>query len=241
MLRFIGLSLLVTLFATSLLWSDEAASSNESDLDSMTKEQILASSRWKRAELALDDWLSVQNLYTPEELAELEKRCDAEIQAMNADQLRTFLRDSEAKLDILLSPEVQQARDWVGSYMAVLALPKQEELRKSLPDVANMTPQQVEEAVRSFLKEQQKYIQKGAAETARRNAYSVRAREDNARVADAKNLELQQRQQAKADRANARAGQSRNNSMENARQRADNTPEWYRRRDRWFGGWGWRR
>ena len=240
MLRFFCLSLFVTLFAISLGWSDEAVSNKESDLDSMNKEEILASVRWKRAELALDHWLSVQNIYTPEELADLEIRCDAEIQAMNTEQLRTFLRDTEAKLDILLSPEVQQARDWVGSYLAVLALPKQEELRKSLPDVANMTPQQVEEAARSFLKMQQKYIQKGATETARRKDVVARGREENARHADAKNRQLQQRQQAKADRANARAGQASKNSMENARQRAADTPDWYQRRRGWFGGWGWR-
>ena len=89
---------------------------------------------------------------------------------MDAAQLRKYLRDAEAKLDILLSPEVQQARDWVGSYMAVLALPKREELQKQLPDVANMTAPQIEQAVRGFLKAQQQHARQGAAEAAKRKA-----------------------------------------------------------------------
>ena len=52
--RSIFLSLLITLVAVPLAWSQEA------DLDSMSKEEILASPRWQRAEQALEDWLSVQ-------------------------------------------------------------------------------------------------------------------------------------------------------------------------------------
>ena len=238
MLRTIFLALLFALFAVPIARSEEAPSGQETDLDSMSKEEILASPRWQRAEQALEDWLSVQNLYSPEELAQLEQRCNARIDAMDAAQLRKYLRDAETKLDILLSPEVQQARDWVGSYMAVLALPKQEELRQQLPDVANMTAPQIEQAVRGFLEAQQKHGRQGAAETARRKADVTRGREENARYADAKNAQLQQRKQAKADRANERAREARRESLENARLQATKTPEWYRQRRGWFGGWG---
>lgn len=239
--RSIFLSLLITLVAVPLAWSEDRPSSQESDLDSMSKEGILASPRWQRAEQALEDWLSVQNLYSPEELAQLEKRCNARIDAMNATQLRKYLQDAEAKLDILLSPEVQQAREWVGSYMAVLAVPKRAELQKQLPDVANMTAPQIEQAVRGFLQAQQSHGQRGAGEATRRKIDVARGREENARYADSKNAQLQQRQQDKADRTNARAEQANKDSMENARRRASDTPEWYRTRRGWFGGWDRRR
>ncbi len=239
MLRTIFLSLLIALFAAPFARSEEAPSGQEPDFSSMSKEEILASPRWKRAEQALEDWLSVQNLYTPEELAQLEQRCTARINAMDAAQLRKYLRDAEAKLDILLSPEVQQARDWVGSYMAVLALPKREELQKQLPDVANMTAPQIEQAVRGFLKAQQQHARQGAAEAAKRKADVAQGREENARYADAKNAQLQQLRKAKADRADERARESRRDSMENARWQTIPPSEWYRRRG-WFRG-GWRR
>ena len=241
MLRIFYLALFITLFAVPLAWSADPPSSQESDLDSMSKEEILVSPRWQRAEQALEDWLSVQNLYSPEELAQLEKRCNARIDAMDAAQLRRYLQDAEAKLDVLLSPEVQQAREWVGSYMAVLAVPKRAELQKQLPDVANMTAPQIEQAVRGFLQAQQLHGQRGANETTRRKTDVARGRDENARYADSKNAQLQQRQHAKADRTNARAEQANRDSMENARRRASDTPEWYRTRQGWFGGWGWRR
>ena len=244
MLRTIFLALLFALFAVPIARSEEAPSGQESDLDSMSKEEILASPRWKRAEEALEDWLWVQNIYTPAEIDQLEARCTARVDAMNVEQLRKYLRDMEARLDVLLSPEVQQARDWVGSYMAVLAAPHREKLQQQLPDVANMTAPQIEQAVREFLQAQQIHGQRGAAEQSRRQGEVARGRQQRARQVESRDFQMQQRQQAKADRANDRAREARRESLENARVQGTKTPEWYRQRRGWFGGyggWGWRR
>ena len=115
----------------------------------MSKEEILASSRWKRAEEAMEDWLSLQ-LYTPAEIDQLEERCNAYVQKMDVDELRKYLRDAEARLDVLMSPEVQKARDWVGSYMAVLAAPHRKLLQEQLPDLANMSAPEIQAAVRQM-------------------------------------------------------------------------------------------
>ena len=235
----ICLALLFSLGVTSPALSEDAP--GEKSLDQMSKQEILSSARWQRAEQALEDWLSVQNLYTPAEIDQLEARCTARVDAMNLEQLRKYLRDMEARLDVLLSPEVQQARDWVGSYMAVLAAPHREKLQQQLPDVANMTAPQIEQAVRGFLQAQQIHGERGAAEQSRRQGEVARGREERAWQVEARDAQMQQRQQVQADRANQRANQARRESMQNARVQGTTTPEWYRRRRGWFGGWGYRR
>ena len=210
----------------------------EKNLDEMSKEEILASSRWKRAEEAMEDWLSLQ-LYTPAEIDQLEERCNAYVQKMDVDELRKYLRDAEARLDVLMSPEVQKARDWVGSYMAVLAAPHRKRLQEQLPDLANMSAPEIQAAVRDVLQVRQTHGQRGAAEQSRRQNEVTRGRTENARQAEARNAQMQQRQQTQANRANDRANQARRDSMENARAREQTTPEWYRRRN--FFDWGWRR
>ena len=219
----------------SVLIADPAG---EKSLDEMSKEEILASPRWKRAEEAMEDWLSLQ-LYTPAEIDQLEERCNAYVQEMDVDELRKYLRDAEARLDVLMSPEVQKARDWVGSYMAVLAAPHRKRLQEQLPDLANMSAPEIQAAVREVLQVRQTHVQRGSAEQSRRQNEVTRGRTENARQAETRNAQMQQRQQTQANRANDRANQSRRDSMENARAREQTTPEWYRRRN--FFDWGWRR
>ena len=231
----ICLVLLLSVCVIPPAFSEDAP--GEKSLDQMSKEEILASARWQRAEEALEDWLSVQNLYTPAEIDQLEARCTARVDAMNVEQLRKYLRDMEARLDVLLSPEVQQARDWVGSYMAVLAAPHREKLQQQLPDVANMTAPQIEQAVRGFLQAQQVHGQRGTAEQSRRQSEVARGREERARQVEARDAQMQQRQQVQADRANQRAEQARRESMQNARVQGTAEPEWYRRRG--YFRWGW--
>ena len=64
----------------------------------------------------------------------------------------------------------------------------------------------------------------------------TRGRTENARQAESRNAQMQQRQQTQANRVNDRANQVRRDSIENARSRAKTTPEWYRRRN---FNWGW--
>ena len=183
----------------------------------------------------MEDWLSLQ-LYTPVEIDQLEERCNAYVQEMNVEELRKYLRDAEARLDVLMSPEVQKARDWVGSYMAVLAAPHRKRLQKQLPDLANMSAPEIQAAVREVLQVRQTHGQRGAAEQSRRQNEVTRGRTENVRQAEVRDTQMQQRQQTQANRANERANQTRRDSMENARGRAKTTPEWYRRRN---FNWGW--
>ncbi len=233
---FIPVLILLAFCAGLPLFAEDVVS--EKNLDQMDKEEILASPRWKRAEKAMEDWLSLQ-LYTPQEIDQIEDRCDAHIRAMDVSELREYLRDAEARLDVLMSPEVQQARDWVGSYMAVLAAPQRKRLKQQLPDLAKMSAPEIQEAVREVLQIQQTHGQRGAAEKGRRKRDVSRGRVENARQVESRNAQMQQRQQTQADRANQRSSEARRQSMQNARVQGTTTPEWYRRRS--FVPWGWRR
>ena len=211
--------------------AEPPAAGSQASSVTMTKAEILASPRWKRAQKSLNDWLSVQNIYSPEEVVQLQKEWADEVDEMDADELQDLLDDMEERLKILLSPQVEQARAWIGSYLAVLADPHREALRKQLPDVANMTAAQIQQSLREFQLAQQKHAGQGAREANQRQ----QAVTQSGVQTTAKPPPTTSQNQTKTNQAKDRAKQSANNSLQNARERARTTPEWYRKRRGWFG------
>ncbi|MBX7074198.1 MAG: hypothetical protein K1X71_13720 [Pirellulales bacterium] len=107
------------------------------------KQAILGSERFHQARLAFEQWLTVQQIYTPAQIPALKARFRHEIAEMTANQLEQFLNQMEEKLNILMSPEAQDARNWLGHFVsAKVVLPPQEVKQW---DILNMSPAQVEQ------------------------------------------------------------------------------------------------
>jgi hypothetical protein len=56
------------------------------------------------------------------------------------------MEDMEDRLAVLLSPEAEDARQWMSQFLAVAANPEQT-LGRPLPDVANMTASQIRQEI----------------------------------------------------------------------------------------------
>lgn len=125
--------------------SDATAAANEA-----ARQQILRSDRWRNAARGLDQWLSVQQLYTPQEVTILRAQFKARIDRMSPAELEKQLADMEAKLSVLSSPEAEDARRWLAQFLAVQAKYSPDELRQMRPDVANMTATQIREELQRF-------------------------------------------------------------------------------------------
>lgn len=121
--------------------ADQPKPPREQSLDA-ARQEILQSDRWRRMQRNLNEWLSVQTIYTAEQVdamrADIRKRCES----MSPRDLADFLEDMEERLDVLLSPEAEDARVWLKQFLAVAANPEAQ-LGRPLPDIANMSASQI--------------------------------------------------------------------------------------------------
>lgn len=114
------------------------------------RRQILESERWQRARHDLNQWLSIQKLYTPEEVAVLRREFQGRIDRMSPQELAVQLSEMEEKLSVLASPEAEDARRWLAQFLAVQAKYTPEQLRAKRPDVARMTASQIQLELAKF-------------------------------------------------------------------------------------------
>lgn len=114
------------------------------------RRQILTSERWQRARHGLDQWLSVQQLYSPQEVSVLRAEFQSRVDRMSPEELQQQLTEMEGKLAVLSSPEAEEARRWLAQFLAVQAKYTDEELRARRPDIANMTASQIRAELAKF-------------------------------------------------------------------------------------------
>jgi hypothetical protein len=107
---------------------------------------ILESDRWRRAYRTFHDWLAVQQVYTEEQLAAVRAELAARVARMTPRELEEFLKDMEERLEVLTSPEAEDARQWLAQFLAVARNPEAQ-LGRSRPDVLNMTAGQIRQEI----------------------------------------------------------------------------------------------
>jgi hypothetical protein len=118
--------------------------------DEAARQQILQSERWKNAVHGLQQWLSIQQLYTPEEVAVLRAQFKSRIDRMSPAQLEAQLAQLEEKLAVLSSPDAEDARRWLAQFLAVQRKYSDAQLRQMRPDIANMTAAQIRQELQKF-------------------------------------------------------------------------------------------
>ncbi|MBX9790989.1 MAG: hypothetical protein K2Y37_18880 [Pirellulales bacterium] len=107
--------------------------------------KIVNSERWKRLEHEFNEWLSVQVIYTPQQVRYMQEELYNETSKMSAAELKQFLDGMEAKLNVVLSPDAAETRAWLGQYLSMVATGYREQLLKTVPDFVNMTAAQLEQ------------------------------------------------------------------------------------------------
>lgn len=81
---------------------------------------------------------------------------------MSPQELENFLRDMEERLAVLASPEAEDARLWLGQFLAVARNPEQQ-LGISRPDVLNMTASEVRQELQQLQRVRDSRLQAQAA------------------------------------------------------------------------------
>ena len=144
-----------------------APSAGPDDDDMARKAAIMNSPRWRRAIFELGEWLSSQEIYSPQEVRTVKADFNRRVAKMSASDLEYLLDDLDAKFKILDTDEARDARAWVGQYLAVLSDHQRAKVLKDVPDVVKMSAAQLQQEIlkieqsRAALRRQQAAFDEG--------------------------------------------------------------------------------
>ena len=116
------------------------------DPQDAARRQILESDRWRKAGDTLNEWLSVQQVYSPDQVAAIKAELKEKIAKMSPQELEKLLSEMEARLAVLSSPEAADARVWLAQFLATARNPEQL-LGRSRPDLINMSAEEIREEI----------------------------------------------------------------------------------------------
>jgi hypothetical protein len=116
------------------------------------KTQILNSPRWKQMMEEFDKWLSLQVVYSPQQVQEIKSRLSVEIQRMSSAELQQFMDQWDAKLKVLLSKDAGEAREWLGQFLSVAADGYRKKVfeRLGITNISSMSAAQIEDAIQNI-------------------------------------------------------------------------------------------
>jgi hypothetical protein len=83
-----------------------------STAEQQARQAVLDSPAWKAVRAKFDQWLAVQTTYDAAQVEEMKRLFAARIAAKDAEELSEYMGYMERKLDVLLLPEVADARQW---------------------------------------------------------------------------------------------------------------------------------
>jgi uncharacterized protein (TIGR02246 family) len=127
--------------------------------DAAKKATLLAGDAWKRLESEFNQWVSVQVVYTPEQMADAKAEMRAEVEKMSAPELERFITETDSKLKLLMNKDGMEARAWLGQYLSHRTEAYRQKLFGDTPDFFNMTSAQIEDSalrLRAKLRAQQR-------------------------------------------------------------------------------------
>ncbi|MEZ6071032.1 MAG: hypothetical protein R3C10_12335 [Pirellulales bacterium] len=113
------------------------------------REKVLTSDEWRRVGDEFHQWLSVQSVYSAEQVAQIKAQMQRQVNGMTAEQLEQFVTDLDSKLKVLMSPEMVQTRSWLAQYYTPQYREKLAK-RFGVQDPLNMTAAQLTEALDRF-------------------------------------------------------------------------------------------
>jgi hypothetical protein len=163
------------------------------DPQETARRAILESERWQQTNRRLNEWLSVQKIYSSDEIAGMRAALAERIAKMSPQELERLMDEMDGRLEVLLSPEAADARSWLSQYLAVVRDPE-ERLRSLRPDLANMTASQIRQELHQFQDQR-------AARRRAQEAFDRTRMQQVQSLTSAQGANVQAAQQARAQRA----------------------------------------
>jgi hypothetical protein len=115
--------------------------------DLARKAEIMSGPRWRRAIFELGEWLSNQQIYTPQEVNRIKADFNRRVAGMSSYELEYLLDDLDAKFKVMETPEARDAKAWLGQYLAVMSDQRRAEALRDVPDVVTMSASQLQQEI----------------------------------------------------------------------------------------------
>jgi len=115
--------------------------------DLARKAEIMSGPRWRRAIFELGEWLSSQQIYTPQEVNRIKADFNRRVAGMSSYELEYLLDDLDAKFKVMETPEARDAKAWLGQYLAVMSDQRRAEALRDIPDVVTMSASQLQQEI----------------------------------------------------------------------------------------------
>jgi hypothetical protein len=209
------------------------SSSAPSAAESAKKSAILASDSWKKLQSEFHEWLSVQVILTPKQVEQMKARLAAEVRRMSADDLEQFMKDWDAKLQVLSGQDAAEAREWLAQNLMVMADGYRKTFLKQLglSNVVDMTAAQIEAKILE--------IQAKQSSMQQQNAAFNRARQQTVQNVEQVHAEWQQQEQQAAKNQGTAAQFNTFQSQYSPRPQVEYAPRYRPAYGGPFGGYGW--
>ncbi len=115
--------------------------------DAARKVEIMSGPRWRRAIFELGEWLSSQEIYSPQEVNRIKADFNRRVAGMSSYDLEYLLDDLDAKFKVLESPEARDAKAWLGQYLAAMSDRRRAEALRDVPDVVTMSAARLQQEI----------------------------------------------------------------------------------------------
>jgi hypothetical protein len=153
-----------------------AASDGSRDAE---RQKILESDRWRAAQRSFDEWVAVQTIYSADEVASLRSELAERVSGMSPEALESLLAEMEDRLEVLLSPDAEEARRWIADILTVARDPESH-FGGPLPDVLNLSAGEIRAELQRFQQRRSSRQQARTAFDNRRQSQVQAARDEQA-------------------------------------------------------------
>lgn len=111
---------------------------------------VITGDDWQDMLLRFEQWLTVQTLYDDGQVKQMRSKFATVTKGTPAANRKQFIKDTEAKLDILYGPSTFALERHFAEHMAAAAPAYLKKARQQLPDVVASNPQQLQERLARF-------------------------------------------------------------------------------------------
>ncbi|MFM9023790.1 MAG: hypothetical protein ACKON7_00350 [Planctomycetaceae bacterium] len=125
------------------LGTARAATAPECFGDLARKAEIMFSPRWQQAIAEFGGWLGTQTVYPPAEVRRIKNQFNDRVAAMSSYDLEYLLDSLSAKLDLLGTPEAQDAKTWLGEYLFAMSDARRAAELRKLPNLLDLNAAQL--------------------------------------------------------------------------------------------------
>ena len=115
--------------------------------DAARKVEIMSGPRWRRAIFELGEWLSSQEIYSPQQVNRIKADFNRRVSGLSSYELEYLLDDLDAKFKVLETPEARDAKAWLGQYLSAMSDQRRAEALRDVPDVVTMTSSQLQQEI----------------------------------------------------------------------------------------------